>query len=168
MKYLDTNGVAYLWSKIKEKTGFPVTVSYIPAYATSSTGTYKFNNTGDKFVADNYGKDSSTATTVLTFSGAGSITISLSIVTENNYDKVTIKHNSTTLANAISGTQNTTYNITVAANDTLTLTYAKDSSQSASGEKVEVTLTGTKTLNNMSEVIDYVESLTTKALEVGY
>ena len=71
------------------------------------------------------------------------LNIALSYITETNYDKVYFSYNGTIKINGVSGTssENVTVNLTdVKAGDKLKFWYRKDTSQSASGEKVQFNL----------------------------
>lgn len=85
---------------------------------------------GESFVSTNHASSSS-STFTLTVSKAYTIRISYKTSSESSYDKLTIKHGSTTVG-TYSGTTQTDYttlsDITLSAGDTITFTYSKDGS----------------------------------------
>lgn len=111
------------------------------SYFTVSDDSYKFApDSSGIWAANNLGVNSSTAQTTLTCTSAGTYKLTYSIVTESGYDKFTLVSNGTTIASAISGTQSSTATVTLSSNQTIVMTYVKDSSQSATGEKATVSI----------------------------
>ena len=115
-----------------------MTSDIIDTYFEVTNGSaHYFEGNAHTFEATNLGIDSTTATTTLKLKqDVTNLSFQYQYVTEANYDKFTIKVGSTTVLNAVSGTSNmTTYNAgDLTAGTTLTFSYTKDGSQSASGE----------------------------------
>lgn len=114
----------------------------IEDYFTIAQSTYGFPLTAGVFKANNLGKNSSTATCTLTAKKAvTNLSLTYNLVSESNYDKLTITINGSNVVNAVSGTKtNIAYNYsgTIAVGQTVIFKYTKDSSSSASGEKAEI------------------------------
>lgn len=118
-----------------------ITSNNYSSYFSLSNGSYKFNpDTSGNWAANNLGVNSSTATTTWTCSSAGTYVVAWDIITERNYDKLTLTAAGTTLASAISGTKSSSSTVSLSSGQTIVASYAKDSSQSASGEKVIITI----------------------------
>lgn len=98
----------------------------------TSNGSYAFVQDGEKWTSNNKGVKSSTATSTwkITVEKDTEYTIKYKVSSEGNYDKLTIKLDNITIANAISGAgSELTYKNTLTAGEhTLTATYSKDSS----------------------------------------
>lgn len=110
-------------------------------YFTVSNGTYEFTpDSSGNWSADNLGRDSTTARTTWTCKSGGDYRLTWTYVTERRYDKLTIIANGTTYANAVSGNSSDTVTVNLTNGATIQATYKKDSSQSASGEKVVITI----------------------------
>lgn len=100
---------------------------------------WKSNNQGNS-------STSATATWVVTATEAGTVTISYKVGSEASYDKLTVTVNGTTVASAISGSQDwATYDVECAAGDTVTVvgTYSKDSSGDKNGDTAYVKFAST-------------------------
>lgn len=85
----------------------------------------------------NAGSTSATAKWVITATEAGTVTISYKVSSEQNYDKLTVKVNDETVANAISGNGSwIDYTVECGAGDTVTVnaTYSKDGSGNSSSD----------------------------------
>nr|DAP31352.1 MAG TPA: hypothetical protein [Caudoviricetes sp.] len=118
--------------------------NFFTAVTTASYGwTLSFGSTDIvKCVPQNFGKDSTTATTILTVvpeDGVSGIIISGKYYTESNFDKLSITlSDGTKVLDAVSGTQSTQTvwlsGKTLKKGDTITLTYTKDSSNSDTQE----------------------------------
>ena len=83
-------------------------------YFTVSNGTYEFTpNSSGNWSADNLGRNNTTASTTWTCNSSGTYRLTWTYVTEQRYDKLTIKVNGTTYANAVSGnsSDSTTVNL---------------------------------------------------------
>lgn len=105
-------------------------------YFTVSNDTYKFTpDSNGNWSADNLGDDSTTASTTWTCKSGGNYRLTWTYVTEERYDKLTIRANGTTYANAVSGNSSGTATVQLSNGATIEATYKKDGSQSASGEK---------------------------------
>ena len=114
-----------------------MTPDNISTYFEVTNSAYYFTGSGNVFTANNLGVDSSTATTVLKLKqDVTNLSFQYQYVTEANYDKFTIKKGSNTIVSAASGTYGPmTFNGgDITAGTTLTFSYTKDGSQSASGE----------------------------------
>lgn len=86
------------------------------------------------------GRDRTTASTTWTCKSGGDYRLTWDYVTERNWDKLTIKANGTTYANAVSGNSSDTVTVNLTNGATIEATYKKDSSNSASGEKAVITI----------------------------
>lgn len=102
------------------------------SWENTSNGTYAFIQEGTKWTSNNKGVQgkAATSTWTITLDKDAEYTLKYKVSSEANYDKLTVKLDSTTIANAISGAgEEITYTTTLAAGThTLTATYAKDSS----------------------------------------
>ncbi len=102
------------------------------SWENTSNGTYAFIKEGTKWTSNNKGIKSSTATSAWTIIVTEDTEYSFKykVSSEQGYDKLTIKLDDTTVANAISGIGNEeTYTITLTAGThTLTASYVKDGS----------------------------------------
>lgn len=100
--------------------------------------TYYFDGSDTVFTANNLGVNSTKATTTLKLKqDVTNLSFQYKYITEADYDKFTIKVGSTTVLNAVSGTNMATYNAgDLTAGTILMFSYGKDSSKSASGEVV--------------------------------
>lgn len=116
----------------------PVTIDVdnINDFFEVTNSTYYFEGSDTVFAANNLGVHSTTATTTLKLKqDVTNLSFQYNYITEASYDKFTIKIGSTTVLNAVSGTNMATYNAgDLTAGTILTFSYSKDSSQSASGE----------------------------------
>ena len=113
-----------------------ITTNNYSNYFTISNGSYYFNpdSYGD-WSANNLGQNSTTATTTWTCTSGGTYRLTWTYVTETRYDKLTVKANGTTYADAVSGNSSDSVTVNLTNGATIEATYSKDSSQSASGEK---------------------------------
>ena len=121
------------------ETTVTITPDNISTYFDVTNSTYYFAGIDNVFTANNLGVDSTTATTVLKLKqDITNLSFQYQYVTEANYDKFTIKKGSNTILSAASGTYGPmTFNAgDLTAGTTLTFSYSKDGSQSASGEVV--------------------------------
>lgn len=102
----------------------------VPFYTiTKSNGAnYEFVEASGVYTSNNKGINSSTASTTLIAGRSFDITITWTVSSETNWDKFTIRVNSTTQVNAVSGIQNGSFTVSLSAGDTITFIYAKDSS----------------------------------------
>ena len=141
----------------------------------AETGTNKWtplNITGGgvSFSPGNYGVNSTTATCTLTAKeNLTNIVIGYSYVTEKSCDKVTIVRNGSTLLNAASGSNTGTFDATtLAKGQTIKLTYTKDSSQSASGEKVSIDITCDPIEKTVQTITGYEMQEIARKIKKGY
>ena len=118
--------------------GQPVLQDYIDAYLNNfrtitNDAKYPWKQVENILQSTNH-SNSTSSTYKLTFSGAGTLTFDYNVNSEGA-DKLTIKHNTTTLVNK-GGTGNTytSLTVTVAANDTVEFTYKKDGSSSSGSD----------------------------------
>lgn len=113
-----------------------ITTNNYSNYFTISNGSYQFSpdSYGD-WSADNLGVNNSTATTTWTCTSGGNYRLTWTYVTESRFDKLTIKANGTTYADAVSGNSSDSVTVNLTNGATIEAIYSKDSSQSASGEK---------------------------------
>lgn len=113
-----------------------ITTNNYSNYFTISNGSYYFNpdSYGD-WSANNLGQDSTTATTTWTCTSSGTYRLTWDYVTEQRYDKLTIKANGTVYADAVSGSSSGSTTVNLSNGATIEATYAKDSSRSETREK---------------------------------
>lgn len=99
---------------------------------------YYFRQDGNDWIATNGGINSSTATTTLTCTSAGTYKFSYYYKTEASYDKVTLIVGGNIVLNAVSGSSflTTTSVYSLSSGSTIVMTYAKDSSNSVDNEEV--------------------------------
>jgi len=97
---------------------------------------YPFSLSGNVYSSTNK-YDSSSATATITATGSGRLTIKYYTSTESNYDKLTIKLNSTTKVTASGETAWTTIDIPVVKGDKIYITYSKDGSYSNGSDTVK-------------------------------
>lgn len=101
----------------------------IPATANPGTGTTKWGTSGGYLCSGNQGKSRSTSTLTLTMTADAMISFEYRVSTEAKYDTFTVKHNTTTLVDAVSGVIGwTALSIDAKKGDTITFTYSKDGS----------------------------------------
>ena len=98
-------------------------------YFTLSNGSYLFTpDSSGNWSANNLGQDRTTASTTWTCNNSGTYRLTWTYVTEQRYDKLTIKANGTTYANAVSGNSSGTATVELSNGATIEATYKKDSS----------------------------------------
>lgn len=104
----------------------------------SNDSNYYFRQDGNDWIATNGGINSSTATTTLTCTSAGTYKIYYYYQTEANFDKVTLTVGGSTILNAVSGSQSLTEagSYSLSSGSTIVMTYSKDSSAHANNEEV--------------------------------
>ena len=96
-------------------------------YFTVSNGTYEFTpDSSGNWSADNLGRDSTTASTTWTCKSGGDYRLTWTYVTERRYDKLTIRANGTTYANAVSGNSSDSVTVNLTNGATIEATYKKD------------------------------------------
>lgn len=108
------------------------------SYFTVNDSNYYFRQDGNDWIATNGGINSSTATTTLTCTSAGTYKFSYYYKTEASYDKVTLIVGGNTVLNAVSGSSSltTTRVYSLSSGSTIVMTYAKNSSNSVDNEEV--------------------------------
>lgn len=113
-----------------------ITTNNYSNYFTISNGSYYFNpdSYGD-WSANNLGQNSTTATTTWTCTSSGTYRLIWDYVTEQRYDKLTIKANGIVYVDAVSGSSSGSTIVNLSNGATIEATYAKDSSQSEIREK---------------------------------
>lgn len=87
-------------------------------------------------ISDNAGKSSSSAIMTLTFSQAARLDFAYRVSSEEKYDKFTLKHGTDTLITASGNGEWTEFAVSVAAGDSLTFQYEKDSGGNEGGDGV--------------------------------
>lgn len=104
----------------------------------SNDSNYYFRQDGNDWIATNGGINSSTATTTLTCTSAGTYKFSYYYKTEASYDKVTLIVGGNTVLNAVSGSSSltTTGTYSLSSGSTIVMTYTKNSSNSVDNEEV--------------------------------
>lgn len=98
---------------------------------------------------------SATAKWVITATEAGTVTISYKVSSEQNYDKLTVKVNDETVANAISGNGSwIDYTVECGAGDTVTVnaTYSKDGSGDSNSDTGYVKFSSTGAISVTPEI----------------
>nr|WP_243416996.1 bacterial Ig-like domain-containing protein [Pseudoflavonifractor phocaeensis] len=89
-------------------------------------------------ISDNAGKSSSSATMTLTFSQAARLDFAYRVSSEEKYDKFTLKHGTDTLITASGNGEWTEFAVSVAAGDSLTFQYEKDSGGNEGSDAVRL------------------------------
>lgn len=106
-----------------------ITASNIKNFFSVTNGSYYFSGSGSVFTSNNQGVDGTTAKTVLTAKQDMDVSFKYSYSSEANYDKFTLVFAGTTVENGASGyTTSKSYSGTLSAGQTVSFTYAKDSS----------------------------------------
>ena len=138
------------------------TQSTVTVYTKSNSTTYPFSVSGNQITSTNKA-NSSSATYTITAKRAFTLELQYKVSSEANYDKLTIKHNSTTKVST-SGTSATTFtalSISMAAGDTVTITYAKDGSVNSGDDcaYVKIITSATQTVQTeTTKLVDITES----------
>lgn len=113
-----------------------ITSSNYSKYFTISNGSYYFSpDSSGNWSANNLGQDSTTATTTWTCKSRGNYRLTWNYVTESGGDKLTVRANGTTYANAVSGNSSGSVNVILAKGATIEAIYSKNGSRSEPGEK---------------------------------
>lgn len=98
---------------------------------------YPWTITNNSSAVSTNKSNNSSSTLILTFGVSGKIRIKYKTSSEQNYDKLTITHNSTKIG-TYSGTSQSTFttlaDITFSSGDTIKFTYSKDGSQSSGSD----------------------------------
>lgn len=107
-------------------------------FSINNDSNYYFRQDGNDWIATNGGINSSTATTTLTCTSAGTYKIYYYYRTEASYDKVTLTVGGSTVLNTVSGSQSLTEagSYSLSSGSTIVMTYSKDSSVNADNEEV--------------------------------
>ncbi len=99
----------------------------------TNDSSYPWTITNNSAAVSTNKQHNTSSTLTLTFTGNGKIRIKYKTSSEQNYDKLTITHNSTMMG-PYSGTTQSTFttlaDITISSGDTIKFTYSKDGSQS--------------------------------------
>ena len=110
-------------------------------------GSYNFVDKDGAMVSNNKGMGSSTASMTITMLGSYTVEYKCVVSTEGRWDKFTAKETvsgtTETTINEISGDKTETKTTTLAAGDSITFSYSKDSSGNSGSDCVTVTLTVT-------------------------
>lgn len=129
------------------KAGEQIVGTAVPVlqWKNTSNGTYKFVQTGDRWIANNRGVSSSdgTSTWKVTVSSARTAYIGYRTDTESGCDKLTISLNGTIILNGQSGQMSSESVLTLnlsAGENTLVATYHKDGSVNSRGDMAYVVL----------------------------
>ena len=133
----------------------PITEDNVNEFFDVTNGTYYFAPSKGVWTSNNGGVKSSTATTTFKAKSAMPVSFDYSYSSEANYDKFTLTVAGTTVENGVSGaTTSKSYSGNLAADQTIVLTYSKDSSNDTNDDKC--------TLSNLkTQVIKTVEVVTT-------
>lgn len=126
-----------------DSTGYTtISSSNYTSYFSVSNYSYSFTpDANGIWRATNLGVDSSTAQTIWTCSSAGTYLITYYYLTESGWDKFTLTANGTTYVSQGSGAASSnSYAVKLSSGSTIVAKYVKDSSQSASGEDVYITI----------------------------
>ena len=132
---------------------------------------WALNDSGE-WISKNQGKSSSsaTATWVITAVTAGVVTVSYKVGSEQNYDKLTVKVNGTTVADAISGSVDwTDYTVDCNAGDTVTVeaAYSKDGSTDNNGDTAYVKFASTGDITVADTIGEFSETVGTGVYHEG-
>lgn len=132
-----------------------MTSSNYTSYFDVTNSTYGFIIGSDNYwKANNTGRNSTTASTTWTCKYSGTYILEYSYVTEQNYDKVTLTttdtsaSSTTTHLSAVSGSSSGSVTVYLDTNDTIVMTYSKDSSQHATGEEAKLLIKSQSTSTN--------------------
>ena len=133
----------------------PITEDNVNEFFDVTNGTYYFAPSKGVWTSNNGGVQSSTATTTFKAKSAIPVSFDYSYSSEANYDKFTLTVAGTTVENGVSGaTTSKSYSGNLAADQTIVLTYSKDSSNDTNDDKC--------TLSNLkTQVTKTVEVVTT-------
>lgn len=114
-----------------------VVIPKIVKMTISNDLSYPWTITNNSSAVSTNKSNNSSSTLILTFGVSGKIRIKYKTSSEQNYDKLTITHNSTTIG-TYSGTSQSTFttlaDITFSSGDTIKFTYSKDGSQSSGSD----------------------------------
>lgn len=114
-----------------------VVIPKIVKITISNDSSYPWTITNNSSAVSTNKSNNSSSTLILTFGVSGKIRIKYKTSSEQNYDKLTITHNSTTIG-TYSGTSQSTFttlaDITFSSGDTIKFTYSKDGSQSSGSD----------------------------------
>ena len=114
-----------------------VVIPKIVKITISNDSSYPWTITNNSSAVSTNKSNNSSSTLILTFGVSGKIRIKYKTSSEQNYDKLTITHNSTMMG-PYSGTSQSTFttlaDITVSSGDTIKFTYSKDGSQSSGSD----------------------------------
>lgn len=106
-----------------------------------SDGTYKFNSSGSYWISNNNGVHNSSATSTwkITVNGSCTLTIYYDVSSEQNYDKLNLSVDGTSVLSNISGTANSYVSRTLTSGQhTVIATYSKDGTQSSGDDRARV------------------------------
>lgn len=133
----------------------PITEDNVDEFFDVTNGTYYFAPSNGVWTSNNGGVKSSTATTTFKAKSAMPVSFDYSYSSEANYDKFTLTVAGTTVENGVSGaTTSKSYSGNLAADQTIVLTYSKDSSNDTNDDKC--------TLSNLkTQITKTVEVVTT-------
>ena len=146
-----TNQMAKLEANINEKEKEYEAVDIEKSWTESHTGSYFFERVSsdktnvdyNKWKSNNKDKHSTSAVSTFTIDVPKEMEYSFdwTVSSENNFDKLKITLNDTTVVNNLSGTKNETQKVTLKSGiNTLTTTYSKDSSGSIGDDCATITL----------------------------
>lgn len=114
-----------------------VVIPKIVKITISNDSSYPWTITNNSSAVSTNKSNNSSSTLILTFGVSGKIRVKYKTSSEQNYDKLTITHNSTMMG-PYSGTSQSTFttlaDITVSSGDTIKFTYSKDGSQSSGSD----------------------------------
>lgn len=114
-----------------------VVIPKIVKMTISNDLSYPWTITNNSSAVSTNKSNNSSSTLILTFGVSGKIRIKYKTSSEQNYDKLTITHNSTMIG-TYSGTSQSTFttlaDITFSSGDTIKFTYSKDGSQSSGSD----------------------------------
>ena len=114
-----------------------VVIPKIVKITISNDSSYPWTITNNSSAVSTNKSNNSSSTLILTFGVSGKIRIKYKTSSEQNYDKLTITHNSTMIG-TYSGTSQSTFttlaDITFSSGDTIKFTYSKDGSQSSGSD----------------------------------
>lgn len=114
-----------------------VVIPKIVKITISNDSSYPWTITNNSSAVSTNKSNNSSSTLILTFGVSGKIRIKYKTSSEQNYDKLTITHNSTMIG-TYSGTSQSTFttlaDITFSSDDTIKFTYSKDGSQSSGSD----------------------------------
>ncbi len=126
-------------------------------YTEQNDGSYPWEiNENGELISTNH-NHSTTSTYVITATKAMTLTLRYKVVSENNFDWLTISHNETQLARISGVLDYSTQVVTLQAGDTLTFTYSKDGSQSTQDDCAFILISDAQSTGTFGQLFGQTE-----------